>query len=108
MTFLTRTPDGKVVLYSRATGQRFERWPVDARDMLASGDYTQEAPDSQADGTAPAEVVAADPVPHVTEATEQNSAVSPTGAPLVVSDAAAVTTAVPMQAPHRSRRGARA
>lgn len=36
------TPDhaGKVHLYDRVTGQRLERWPVDARELLATGGYT--------------------------------------------------------------------
>lgn len=36
------TPDhaGKVHLYDRITGQRLERWPVDARELLATGGYT--------------------------------------------------------------------
>ncbi len=39
-TSLPRTPEGKVVLVNCATGQRVERWPVDARGMIASGDFT--------------------------------------------------------------------
>ena len=35
-----RTPDGKVVLFLKSTGQRFERWPVDAREMMNTGDYS--------------------------------------------------------------------
>lgn len=31
---------GKVTLFDRVTGQRLERWPVDARDLLATGGYT--------------------------------------------------------------------
>lgn len=36
------TPDhaGKVTLFDRITGQRLERWPVDARELLATGGYT--------------------------------------------------------------------
>jgi hypothetical protein len=34
-----RTQFGKWVLYERTTGTRLERWPVDARGMLESGDY---------------------------------------------------------------------
>lgn len=32
--------EGKVALFDRATGQRLERWPVDARELLATGAYT--------------------------------------------------------------------
>lgn len=41
---LPKTPDGKVELFAISTGQRFERWPVDARDMLASGAYALDPP----------------------------------------------------------------
>lgn len=36
------SPDhaGKVHLYDRISGQRIERWPVDARELLATGGYT--------------------------------------------------------------------
>ncbi len=37
---------GKVVLFDRATGQRLERWPVDARELLATGDYAASPPDT--------------------------------------------------------------
>ncbi len=42
--FPTRMPSGKVVLYACATGERLERWPVDARDMIASGAYQAHDP----------------------------------------------------------------
>lgn len=90
---LERTPEGKVVLYRTSDGQRFVRWPIDARDMLASGEYTAVPPnapgqDSSTSDTAtvtPAqEYGAVDPVPHVAEALALSAAQSPTGAPLVV------------------------
>lgn len=58
-----RTPEGREVLYLRATGVRFERWPVDARDMLATGAYT--ADPSEVGTVAPAAPVSApsEPVP---------------------------------------------
>jgi hypothetical protein len=42
--FTTFSPEGKVVLYDRATGQRLERWPVDARELLATGGFTADTP----------------------------------------------------------------
>jgi hypothetical protein len=36
---IERTPDGMVVLYHRKSGKRYARYPVDAKDMLRSGDY---------------------------------------------------------------------
>ncbi|WP_373069755.1 hypothetical protein [Gemmatimonas sp.] len=35
---------GKWVLYDRTTGAAFWRWPVDAREMLATGAYTVDPP----------------------------------------------------------------
>jgi hypothetical protein len=40
MMFSTFLETGKVVVYDRATGQRLERWPVDARELLATGGFT--------------------------------------------------------------------
>lgn len=34
-----RTSEGKWVVYARSNGHRFERWPVDAQQMLDSGAY---------------------------------------------------------------------
>lgn len=42
-----RTPEGKWVLFHRATGQRLERWSVDARAMMGSGDYTADPSECQ-------------------------------------------------------------
>jgi len=38
------TPDGKWVLYDVETGKRLERWPVDARSMLATDEFTRDPP----------------------------------------------------------------
>lgn len=64
------TGEGKVALVLRATGQRFERWPVDAREMLATGDYAlaepvnaESAPATPATASAPAAVPAPTPLP---------------------------------------------
>lgn len=37
--FDARTPDGKVTLYLRGTGEVFVRFPVDAREMMQTGAY---------------------------------------------------------------------
>lgn len=114
MTFPERTSEGKVALYRVSDGQRFVRWPIDARDMLASGSYTvvpPNAPETDSSSSATASVATAqepgpqgvrtvtagqffaeqrandvrpDPVPHVAAALAQSAAQSPTGAPLVV------------------------
>jgi hypothetical protein len=33
---------GKVILTNIATGEQLERWPIDARDLLATGAYVAE------------------------------------------------------------------
>lgn len=46
--FSTFLETGKVVVYDRATGQRLERWPVDARELLATGGFTAAPSDPEA------------------------------------------------------------
>lgn len=60
----TRTPEGKVVVVECATGYRFERWPVDARDMIESGCY-----------------IAAEDVPADTHSDAAQTADAPDGTP---------------------------
>lgn len=36
------TQPGMVVIWERSSGKRLERWPVDARELLATGSYTTE------------------------------------------------------------------
>lgn len=45
MSYPEIAPSGKHVLYRRVDGQRIERWPVDARAILATGDYVTSPPD---------------------------------------------------------------
>lgn len=33
------TPAGKVTIFRKSTGERVERWPVDARELLATGEF---------------------------------------------------------------------
>lgn len=42
-------PNGtrKEAVYQVSTGQAFEVWPVDARELVASGEYVRERPSSQ-------------------------------------------------------------
>lgn len=75
---LPRTPEGKLVVYERATGHRLERFPVDARDMLASGDYTTDDPSGES-GEPPAVPEAPAPEPVATQPHEHSP-----GVPLVV------------------------
>ena len=39
-----RTADGKSILWNKKTGQRIERYPIDASAMLASGEFSAEEP----------------------------------------------------------------
>lgn len=97
---LQRTP-GKWVLYNVATGTAIERWPVDAREILAGGEYTLANPNASEAAAEPLHPPA-DPVPHVTAANALNALESPTGAPLQISPAAGVGMAAPMQLPART------
>jgi hypothetical protein len=99
---LPRTPDGKVVLWSVETGERLERYPIDARELLATGAFTtdQASAESAVSVDASSGQPAADPMPHVTRAKEAANAVSPVGAPLVVG--AAVSDVKPVALPPAS------
>lgn len=77
--FLERTPEGMVAVYHRESGERFVRWPVDARGMVGSGEYATIPPTDQPT-TADAPVIEVDPP----VAIAGGGALSPTGAPLVV------------------------
>lgn len=66
-----RTPEGKAVLYEASTGRRFERWPVDARDLLATGGYTTDPP-HPADSADTVSVVPGDDAPAATGAPESS------------------------------------
>ena len=61
---------GKVIIYHVETGEAFERWPIDAREMLSTGDYTQEVPGGAKGGTGAPPAPPLDPVPHVKAAEE--------------------------------------
>lgn len=45
----TTVPQGMVVVYARDTGAAVVRWPVDARELLASGGFTADPPISGPD-----------------------------------------------------------
>jgi len=42
---MLKTPEGKVIVFAASTGQQLERWPVDAKLLLANGEATLEAPE---------------------------------------------------------------
>ena len=93
----------RVWLRDVATGERIERWPVDARELIRSGAYTADDPQGDSRASAAASVSATpdpdDPVPHVTRAKASVEAQSPTGAPLVIAPADGVSPAAPVQMP---------
>ena len=91
-------PAAKWVLFNTSTGERIERWPVDARAMVACGEYTTDTPAGHIE---PAATVtpSPDPVPHVTRAKQMTEAVSPTGAPLAVANSESAGPAQPVALP---------
>ena len=102
-----RTP-GMHVIYSAETGERFERWPIDAREMLETGAYTREIPDSGGEVATPPlprgldpESLTDDPVPHLrqaeAEAKVRNVALNPQEPP-VPSEAPSLPE-IPTEAP---------
>ena len=97
---LPRTQDGKVVLYDASTGERFARWPIDAREMLATGAYTTDTLQAT-NGVATVPVTTrGEPLPVVPAV--PGALMSPTGAPLVIGKA--VGAAQPMQFPSSASR----
>lgn len=56
-----RTHNGRCVIYHAETGERVERFAVDARGMLGSGEYVEVAPGGADEGPAPASAPAAVP-----------------------------------------------
>lgn len=75
--FLERTREGMVAIYSRATGERLYRWPVDARAMIETADYTIERPDETPEDGVP--MVPFTPLPQ-----SNNPTIAANGAPIVV------------------------
>lgn len=79
-----RTPQGRCVLYVKATGERVEKWPVDGKDMLNQGDWQVENPNAPAGEVvkeeaavepAPAASPVEDPVPHLKPPAEHSPGV---------------------------------
>ncbi len=83
----------KVTVFRVKDGAPFVRWPVDAREMLRTGDYTIEDPSVQEDTSEEKEAGAkvaepVDPVPHVAIAEAAAAAEHSPGVPLKPSGAA--------------------
>jgi len=104
----TITPTGKMRLYHATTGRAIERWPVDARAMLACGEYTADP----IDGAMPAATVDAtparnEPQPQLTVDPITGTVVGghPTGAPVVVARAHDAPLAKSVELPVRSGKG---
>lgn len=89
---LPKLPSGalKILIWSKETGEEFERWPIDARAMLASGHYTTTNPGAPEETSATSvgapepdeNVDEVDPVPHVTAAAELAGKEHSPGVPL--------------------------
>ena len=71
----------KVSVWNTESGEEFVRWPIDAREMVSSGEYSFASPGSDPVETKSQEV---DPVPHVKAAKASLKDVVP-GAPANVS-----------------------
>lgn len=82
-----RSGTQKVIIFRKKDGEPFERWPVDAREMLATGEYTARDPSGVVpEGTVvepeqPPEA-AHDPAPQVKEAKEKAAREHSPGVPL--------------------------
>jgi len=98
------TPSGKVVVYERATGKRYERWPVDARELLGftkDGEklYTLDADDCK---------VAAEPDPEPEDpdmgikGEKLDGFTHPLGVATRAAASGSTPAAAPLQAPTRS------
>ena len=95
-----------MVVFERATGRRLERWPVDARAMLASGDCTATPLE---DGAGADPTADAAPQPPAAEApafvdVPSASSVHPLGVPLVVTRAHDAAPSQPFAEPVRTAR----
>ena len=107
---LPRLPSGalKILIWNKETGEEYERWPIDARAMLASGHYTTTNPNEAGVTTASVaglpepgdEEPEADPAPQATAAKEASGKEHSPGVPLkatpetpVAGEAAAKTPA---------------
>lgn len=93
----------KVRLYHVSTGEQVERWSVDARVLIESGEYTTDPPE----GDGPA--VTVNPAPEVSDDDAQQMLPQPPaeyaeGVPLQVTHAAEAAPAAPAAAPVRRGR----
>lgn len=103
---LPRTSGAKIALYNVETGQRTERWPVDAREMLARGGWSLTPAGQEPIEDVEAALRVAPPAAAVNNEAaliDDAAALSPTGAPLNVvregvstAAGASVSAAVPM------------
>ena len=101
MTF-ERTPEGKMVLYRTRDGQRFERWPIDGRSMLATGEYTADPLNGDVSQTATV-APGSEAAPEVPALPTEHSP----GVPLVAMKAADAPPAKPVAIPGATPRGRR-
>ena len=93
-----RTPEGKWVLYRGSDGQRIDRWPVDARAMLATGGYTADPPHGTLRPPATVAPGSASPLP------DPLPAEYAPGVPLVASAAGVPASPFPASPSPRKRR----
>jgi len=99
---IERTPEGMDVLYEASTGRRRRFWPVDARDHLASGDYTAVPPGGAAYEAAD-DIATVDATSLVSGSPDEYAP----GVPLKLTRSHDAPPAQPMQAPVRTHRKGR-
>lgn len=90
---LASTAEGKVILVEVSTGSRIERWPVDARDMIACGEYV--AADTPNEAHSPAASAALPP--------DQPPQEHVLGVPLVIMQAHDAPPGQPFSEPVRTK-----
>lgn len=101
----SRTSGTKVALFHIETGQRIERWPVDAREILQRGGYALTPPNEPpVEDVEAALRVAMPPAAAPTDAALISDTASPTGAPLQVVREGVMTTAGTAVEPSMSKR----
>lgn len=98
-----RTPEGKWMLYRVTDGQRFDRWSVDAQQMLATGGYTADPPNG--DDRPTATVAPGTAIDHPTPDTPEPPAVAEATVNGITDDPNGPTAPPPeAEPPRRSRR----
>jgi hypothetical protein len=101
---LPRNPEGKVVVFHRVTGERFERWPVDAREMIQMGEYRVTPPTETAEAVVTNEATAVIPPIAATTPASLPTEIAP-GVPAVYTHSRDASPAQLIGEPARTKKG---